>query len=469
MTSLKTPFNLITRPWAGLLLLSVLAACECGGPKTGLIDNTTVTFVSPAAGSMLPLGEATSLEVIAENPSGLQSVILLVGQRELLACPVDPNDDQLIGCKAPFEPSTYADQIRNGELVLTAKVQDASGHEVVDSIRVRVPSISVSFVSPAPQGDGVIVDVTGRSALTLAATGPSPVESVSVVVVNDGRTLATFTAEPYSRQVAWFDELGAGEFELLAMAEDRTGASADARLRIRVGQPPCTSDAQCAAGTRCCVNTGTCNPIVGSGELCDCERPCPEDEGCFPGTCGQSPRRCRPGCFPGSDTVRADRCAPQDGRPAYCSKLPESEQTVENEGGACAPADQCDIYAQNCPNLPIDRSRPAGPDNPAVPHSCVPVSPVANACYPAGPIALNQTGCDDLCGADGVSANCARGGLCVQSINPTTGQPIGAKYCSKMCTSPHQSNASAECGGKRCLPLVGSGREPYPMGACEKF
>ena len=230
----------------------------------------------------------------------------------------------------------------------------------------------------------------------------------------------------------------------------------------------CKTDRDCGAApnTRCCPETGNCNPIVAENADCDCEHPCPLDQGCFPGTCGQTPRKCRPGCYPGDygsaadgyTGHKADHCATVNGVPAYCASLPLSEATTANRGGACAVSDTCNVLRQDCPNLPLDRTRPAGTDNPAVPHTCVPASPTTNQCLPAGSKPVGGTNCEQACGT--TQNSCVKGSSCATPIN-SDGSPAGPSTCDAQCQT------SINCPqGQVCLTLLGPGREAYQTGAC---
>jgi hypothetical protein len=237
--------------------------------------------------------------------------------------------------------------------------------------------------------------------------------------------------------------------------------------------PTCSSDSTCGSGTRCCSEDHHCHPKVGANEDCDCAHPCPEDQGCFPGTCGATPQKCRPGCFPGSAPdashptgVAPAACAQQDGKPAYCTALPPSQVTTQNQGGACAGSDGCDVAAQNCPDLPLDRTQPQGPNNPPVRQTCRPIAPGANICMPAGSIPAWGINCDQQCGT--TANSCVQGYECVTPIG-SSGQAIGPSECRKQCSHPG-TDPSSDCPTARssCQTVLVTGMAALSTGVCEE-
>jgi hypothetical protein len=159
----------------------------------------------------------------------------------------------------------------------------------------------------------------------------------------------------------------------------------------------------------------------------------------------------------------ADNCAPQDGDPAYCSPLPANQVTQQNKGGACAVGDNCSITAQNCPEYPLDRTQPPGPNNPDVPQTCTPVAPTTNACYPAGQIAVWGINCDQSCTMTPV--DCAQGSLCVTVVDDQ-GNAIGPSECRQQCTNP--GGESTECPRDRpnCEGTYAAGMVYFSTGVC---
>jgi hypothetical protein len=272
--------------------------------------------------------------------------------------------------------------------------------------------------------------------------------------------------------------MGTGVHHLVAQAQDMNGNVNSAKLDVEVG---CTADSECSSGNRCCVVQKTCNPIVSPGSDCDCEHPCPLDQGCFPGTCDAAPLKCRPGCNPGDQTHVADACAPETDstgmHTTYCTNLPAGSATVQNKGGACAPSDDCDVVKQNCPPFPLDRTRPVSASNPAVPHTCVPASPAspkANACLPAGNTKPLGTGCDLACGND--TTNCSRGLICVTPVD-STGTATGPAACQNQCSTPWMGDPSnpfatpsqaPDCSPNQyCGGLQGNGGAAFATGVCQ--
>lgn len=430
----------------------------------GALD-AVVAVESPAAGETVSSEEQVVLRARAANRIGLERLTLYVGAAELASCEASSSWETTLGCEERFWTTDHAAQVTaNGRLVLTARATDVLGRTFEDAVEVVVKPLRVRILEPRPTQAQPPVAVLPRagSALKIQVLSSLPVERVTVTW-GANQPLRTFHQPPWEAHVLWGDLLPTGEHRLRVVARDERGNEDAAELRVALR---CQADADCGAGSRCCLETGTCHAMVGQGEECDCQRPCPLDQGCFPGTCGQTPRRCRPGCFPGSwePSVKADRCTNEDGRQAYCSRLPAPERTEENKGGACAPADTCSVIAQDCPNLPLDRTLPAGPDNPAVPHNCVPTSPVSTACVPAGPLGAGQSPCGSGCGFDATQDGCRKGLLCVTLVDRND-RPLGPPTCRRQCPQPE---ASTGCGlFELCGTVFGPGRDTYPTGVCQ--
>ena len=260
---------------------------------------------------------------------------------------------------------------------------------------------------------------------------------------------------------------------------------------VRAIGAKCEKDVDCPKGTRCCSADKTCHEIVGLGEECDCQRPCSADQGCFPGTCGEPPRRCRPGCFPGDPadynngpencTAKQPVGTGSDERDveAFCAALPDAESNSVNKGGACAPSNECDVVEQNCPDAPRNRDLPESEANPVVPYTCAPVLVTSEgkditACYPAGPLKVGEEGCTRrVCGEQSATTGCAKGLLCVKA------EGSGDDWvCKQQCGTPSQSGSSGSssgCSGIKisgqdtfCSPLLPLwGDQPYATGVCD--
>jgi hypothetical protein len=99
--------------------------------------------------------------------------------------------------------------------------------------------------------------------------------------------------------------------------------------------------------------------------------------------------------------------------------------------------------------------------NPAVPHTCVPVSPYATACRPAGTKKLGQQNCEyDTCGDS--SNGCEKGLICTGVV----GQPNIPTTCNKQCSNP--GGIGNECGTFGvCGELYGPGLEKVKTGVCQ--
>jgi len=455
------------RPVRTLALAAVLAAaCDCGEVQLKQFSENTVVILSPNDGQVIVSSEVVEFHATAHNPAGLQSLSLRIGTQDAKVCPAgEPDTD--IDCTTTFRTPDFAGQIEQGQLLLTASALDTGASTRDVSIHVRIKPLRVKIKQPVPDRNSnpPLATVKGTSNLVVEVVSTLPVASVDVGL--DDRTyLMRKTAPPYTQSVTW-NTLGIGPHRLTARAADTDGSEDTDVLDIRV---VCSADSQCPAGLRCCAADGQCYTTVARGADCDCQHPCPTDQGCFPGTCGQTPRKCRPGCFPGSEQQRMDRCTPQDSRPAYCSDLPQEESTSENRGGACAPADSCDITRQNCPDLPVDRSAPVGADNPAVKQKCVPSSPTTNVCMPAGPKGDGSTECHEGCASDATRSACKAGFLCVTTIDATTHQPLGPAKCRQLCPEPGDGffpSRSTCPSGQYCTGLLGPGYEEYATGACQ--
>ena len=186
----------------------------------------------------------------------------------------------------------------------------------------------------------------------------------------------------------------------------------------------------------------------------------------------------------------AERCRPEtQGNatvPAYCRKLDAGEANSQNEGGACAPSDACNITLQNCPEAPFRKNAPTpcagegdcvgegrcGPDGVCViEYSCLPAAAAANICLPAGGIPLGGTGCSPRTCGD-IAQACAKGLNCVQEVDKLTGAPKGPATCRKQCPKPATDllepyEGTPECGpGLYCAKLAGPGLEIFPTGTC---
>ena len=296
---------------------------------------------------------------------------------------------------------------------------------------------SIIFTQPALTAGTLpaVADVSGTSPVAVQVT--SRVQLSSLIITYDtGLPLVSFpspSGTSFSSGITWANTPGVGSHVLTATLTCNDGETAKATETVVVAQPACTTDANCATGDRCCTTSGLCYPIVAPGADCDCEHPCPTDQGCFPGVCGAAPQKCRPGCFPGSWGPApnygepAATCAndPITNQPAYCAQLPASQSTAANQGGACAVGDACDPITQTgCAGIPLNRALPVSATNPVVPYNCVPVAPSVNGCIPAGPLGSGATNCNGdtepgitgtACGA--TAGNCAAGLDCTQVVD----------------------------------------------------
>ena len=201
--------------------------------------------------------------------------------------------------------------------------------------------------------------------------------------------------------------------------------------------------------------------VVALGAACDPRHPCAPSQACVADTCGRGGKRCHWGCNPGDAAHVADSCEAVDGQVAYCNAVPADQATSANMGGSCLPGDGCDVFQQNCPNLPLDSTQPAGANNPLVPMACKPAAPGANTCTPAGQLAAGAANCSDSCSDPATS--CAKGLVCVQPID-ANGNPTGSTKCNRFCRNP---GTATGCGSNEtCTQLEGNGRQPYSVGVC---
>lgn len=449
-------------------LLVAAAGCDCGEAGTSLLGNIEIVINTPFQDERVPNNTPVVLRATASSRVGVTSLTLFVGTEELAFCEADGSGTEMT-CEASFTASEHIPKIVNGKLLLKARGTDVRDGVGEAAITVNASLLNIVFLDPGlSQESPPLAAVRATTKLEVAVESFMPVAEV-LIASEFGVILKKFEEPPFAADVRWVDRLGTGEHVVVAKVTDVEGNTAEARRTILIS---CGNDGDCSRGMRCCGETGTCNPVVGEGEDCDCERPCPGTQGCFPGTCGQTPRKCRPGCFPGTYGVggkKADRCGSEDGRPAFCVHLPANESTTENLGGACSPADSCDVGLQNCPDMPLDRTRPPGPDNPAIAQNCVVAGPTTNRCIPAGNIPAGGKNCQgQVCTAEYATVSCAKGGLCVQLINPdgtSTGAP---PYCSQLCNNPAITGPRRNCpAGQGCYPgIEGPGREAYTVGTC---
>lgn len=431
--------------------------------------SSSIVIVSPEEGSTVAPSDPVEFKATAESEVGLQTLELFVGSQKIATC--DAGGEAAAECSEDFDIQNYGSEVRDGKITITAKTTNRRGYEHSESRTLPVSPIKVRFHLPAiTLNNPPRAGVSGTSPLELRVVSTHPVTLVGVTY--QGQDFERWNnpdlSQPIRRDIDWGSRLSTGEHLLVAHAVDELGNTDTAELLVNVS---CRSDADCGGNTRCCVDTGTCHEMVGSGELCDCQNPCPFNEGCFPGTCGESPRRCRPGCYPGDRDTMADRCPPQQGfdgtfRPAHCEWLPANERTAENRGGACVPSDACSVVDQDCPDLPLDRTRPPGPDNPPVPHNCVPASPTTNKCIPAGRIAQGALGCGGgLCGEDGVELGCGEGNICVRLVDEF-GEEIEPPRCRQQCSKDTDCPGLLPFLPGNCSKVMGAGSEEYATGAC---
>lgn len=452
----------------GVALAMAAGACNCGDDDLGNISKNTVTVESPTAGETVFTTNDVVFRAVATNPGGLQYLSLQLGTAEFKVCDAG-EDNTAITCEGTFDAKSYASQIDavTNELTLTAVSKDSFDVLTRAELRIFVKPLVIKIKRPVIPTGRDRATLRGRDPVEVTVESATPVEVVEIRL-DDELVRASRQDQPsYSwNDVVWAAlAAGTGDHELKAQARDVNGQVDTALLQVRI---LCANDTECAAGTRCCTDDGLCHATVARGAECDCANPCPADQGCFPGICGQIPRKCRPGCNPGNDTRYADRCSPQEGSTAYCLRLPANEVTAENKGGACSLADGCDVVLQDCPDLPVDRTKLPAEDNPRVAHTCVPVSPVATACLPAGTIPLDGENCQyDTCGDP--SSACGKGLLCVTTVD-AQGAPQGPSHCSKQCARPQFSgfpSQAPDCPqGEYCSGLMGVGRERIGTGVC---
>lgn len=432
---------------------------------------TEIVIVEPEAGSTIVAGDPVAFKATAETPVGLKWLALYVGDAEIHRCHADEEEPFALACEKSFLINDHSTQIAGQSVVLTARTENRRGFEDSESVEVIVRPIKVRFRQPpVTMNNPPRAVVRGTSPLELQVISAIPVIDLEVRYGDEQQLMYKKSSPPFLTTINWGLVLQTGEHRLVAYARDEKGNLDQTELLVRV---ICNSDSDCGGATRCCAETGTCHPIVASGALCDCQNPCPFSEGCFTGTCGQTPRRCRPGCSPGTfepwPGIKADRCTNQDGSPAYCQVLPAGERTAENKGGACSPTDLCDIESQNCPNLPLDRTRAAGPDNPTVPHNCVAASPTQNKCIPAGPKTVGATNClQQSCGEDVTQTGCAKGSMCLVDVD-SQGRPVSPPTCRQLCKNPNNFSRGTCPSGHVCAKsLIGTGGEEYQQGICRR-
>ena len=468
----------------GALQLTALATATDGGTGSAqvsvVLDPTATALVidAPAAATSAGATQSISFQAHATNPSGLTQLWLSAGADALTSCKPAAADPTTISCQVSLTLQDHASQLKGGVLTLTARATDSHDTPVMKTVTVTESQLTLNFVQPAlTQLNPPVAAVKGSSPIELSVTGSAQIQSLVVTDVNLNR-VAGFTAAPFLANVSW-GSLGVGLHTLYAVVHDAAGNATQAQ---RVVQVSCTADSDCTGGERCCTTDGACHPVVASGADCDCQHPCPSNEGCFPGTCGGPPQKCRPGCDPGSDNpsrVPQD-CANQNGVIAYCANLPPGQVTPQNHGGACAPGDGCNVAKQDCPNALLNLSLPAGPGNPVVPYTCEPVSKTATACFPAGtnPAQDNNPNnhcldAADTCGND--TAGCVKGLLCTGLI----GNPGAGLACNAQCTDPIDPNnypfgppQSKTCGTnppQYCDQLQGTGGQIVLTGICQNI
>ncbi len=484
---------------AALICLAAVigGACNCGA-RLAIKDQTVVVFTAPADGSQYLASDTVNVTTTADNGAGLGSLAIMAGIQQITSCAASSPTDTHIDCPASFTPSTYASQTAGGQLILTAVGTSASGISVSASITIIIgPPFPdggtpwfVAFLQPQTSNDfPPTATVSTPSTLQMGITGTPSTPITSILVTDEhNATVANFTTTPYSTTIAWLTVLGAGNHTLTAVATDRGGETKSVLLELTVAPSGCTSDATCPSGSRCCPNDGACHPVVAEGAACDCAHPCPNDQGCLPGTCGKLPQQCRPGCNPGSPpsdnpfspVTLPDNCADINGVKAYCDPLPASQVTTQNKGGACRAGDNCDVVAQNCPDAPLDPTSDAGaPSNPIVAYTCEPAAVngsgvQVNVCYPSGthppqPNSPRNTcqGEDQTCGSS--IAGCSKGYLCVFE----QGNSAAGPSCSAECKEPFTGGgfscppSVSDCpSGYYCSGLIGNGNEQFTTGVC---
>ncbi len=478
-------------PALGLLVCAQLAACNCGGAKLSQKSKIDITFLAPTDGADLTLNATGTADVsaLASDTAGMQSLTLSVASwddtKGVLAtpvvigkpCAVQGTTD--VTCKASFDPAQFHPDPA-GFLTLIADAVDAK--EIPGSLQIRAHMAGphVTITSP-PLTQGITPPaaiVKGPSTLTATVTDQLPLTSV-VFRLDENIVIATVNG-PAAGNVDGgqfsFQSRGLGRHKLTVVATNQAGQTGMAYESVNV---LCGSDADCLGGQRCCLEKGDCHTTVPSLSNCDtCDKPCPTTEACLPGTCGQIPLKCRGHCDPGSmDRPASDTCGPNN----YCLQLPPEQATPDNQGGACAVGDNCDVFVQNCSAYPLDRSKPIDAStNPSVPSTCVPAGVHANVCYPSGPIGDGQQCSDATCLKPGSSTAqlCAPGLLCVTPIDPFSHQPLDVSRCRSYCHYDANGNPflpQSGCGadgsgccpsGQNCGGLLGAGYVPLSVGAC---
>lgn len=456
------------------LMLVAVAACDCGDASLGGTGETALEILSPEDGASISSAHPVVFSAQAKNGAGLDSIELFAGETLIRTCTPEAGVEWQL-CSINFNAADHGAEVVDRKLTLRAVARAARGPKLEKTIVVHARPPRISFNHPRMLGQQKPV-LKGTSRLDVDVGSIVPVAGVQVTYTplpvdeeSEEKALFILESRPYARDVNWSRTLGLGEFRITARVFDEDGLTATAMVEVSIR---CGEDAHCGDGTRCCVEDGFCHPTVGPGAECSCTSPCSVDQGCFPGACNEAPRRCRPGCFPGDHDTPADACDPIGGMPAYCAPLPVAERTAANGGGACVPGDGCDVIAQDCPDLPVDRSRPFDSvTNPLVPHNCIPTGPTATICVPTSGRVEGATGCADLCGAAGFERGCGKGLVCMQTVNEAGAAPVAT--CFRQCDTPNTFGQSTclpatepNTVGEYCVPLEGPGREPWPIGIC---
>lgn len=496
------PKNALPR-LAGLMIIAIpLSGWVCRPPNPSSIPATTLKIDSPAANTSYGNGANFTFQATATDNSGISLLNLEAGGAGsvpatlLLTCDAPDESWGLSAspatCAFAFAIDSNTDLISDGTLLLTAKATDRANHVTTATVTVNVKALTCSFIEPGT--NAAVANVGSISAVVVQAIeDASPLKSV-VVTGDNGNQLLNWPTDGFadagsepgvwdisSEVNTWSSEVGVGMHKLTAICTDNAGDVDSDTLDVNVG---CGSDSDCPSGDRCCSQDGKCYPVVAEGADCDCQHPCPSDEGCFPGVCDATPQKCRPGCFPGSDmpppygTAPAS-CASQEGLLSFCNNLPADQVTPQNMGGACAVGDNCNVITQNCPNLPLNRAEPAtlvngvacttlssSCPNPTVPQNCVPLAPGVNGCVPAGPIPSGGTGCNQTCGQ--TAGNCVAGTWCTQPVDDN-GNPMAPPTCSPQCATPTTNpDNSAGCpAGMYCDGIFGLGMVAFSTGVCQ--
>lgn len=478
-----------------LAVLAALAAlpaasCSCGA-KIRASDSVSITFDAPVDNADLvlnPSGKAYYI-VEANDPSGLTTLVLQISgwdtsanqpatPQVITSCDAKSGTD--VKCTTDFDPGNYHPD-PSGYLAFIAIATDLQGIPTTATIHAKLSGPAVHIVSPqaTPGVTPAAALVRGPVALSATVVDNLPIVKVDFLLDDKQPPLATVTGSGNGTSYTTTSNVnlqahGLGRHKLTALATDKAGQTGKDVLNINVF---CGADTDCTTGKRCCTDDGQCHAEVAAYGTCDCTHPCQDGQGCLTGTCGQTPAQCRNGCDPGAPDRPADdsKCGPNH----YCLPLPPSEVTAANQGGACAQGDNCDVFAQNCPGYPLDRSKPVDPQaNPTFPSTCHPAGQNANVCYPSGPKGQGVTCGGDFCTTDksALLAYCAQGLICVTPIDSTTHQPVGDSTCQPYCHydnngGPIQngcdsSNGGCCPGGMICEQLLGAGYVPLPIGAC---